>query len=306
MINNIPFIIFFTFIGLHSFTSAQCLQQQCVLRAIQQCSQIPPTRSRAPPPSPSPIPPDNSDSEYAPPPFDEYDDHPCPPDVGIVDGNVVAQPPDTPNAPVDSAPMTKTFPLGSCKMNHMPSLPYILSVHSQNTTSICFRVSKVSNWQSECSKYDKLPQCQNMLTQASKIVMSYRITQQCGSNLAIARNNGLFDWRVINKGTQVLAGSVLVYAPNDDSHHFTTSLKLFKWSGTVNNENIESIEVELNRKEPFKRNIDVDIHNYIICLNFDPNVINLPLCLRNNNFIVKYSFYDPNKTLCTVGTLLLP
>lgn len=266
-----------------SFATSDYVHKQCVLDAVERCEGV--TQGNEEPP--------------------EYYDYDYPPPA-MLSPSPSPPPPQAPAPPVGivRARMTRAFPLGSCKMNSLPSLPYELVYNSNNSTSLCLGVVLAKDWEAECAKYGKLEPCRNMVAAPTKLVFAFRLEDACGFNLFQGRRVGLYDWVVMgDDGRQVRAASYSFYARRGQTAHASGVVKAYNWEGIVNGESVSSVEVSLNRNSPFVKSGDLSLDGYEVCLSYDSDTVDLVRCISDNNRVVRYSFYDPYKTLCTVGSV---
>jgi hypothetical protein len=212
-------------------------------------------------------------------------------------------PPPMPNAPPPPGPvnqdmrMTQSFPLGSCRMGG-PSLPYELEFTSSNAGSICFRIKLVEDYIDRCSARGLTGPCNMMVNNVNKIVIWYRQVNECGYDLTSSRNHlEVFPWNVRARSV-VRAGRFRVSGPGAPRPHASGDIGMFKWI----NGRINSVQVDINKSGSFKRANDTSMHDYRLCLTYDQSVVNLTYCISSNQ-VIKYSFYDPFKTICTTGSV---
>lgn len=269
---NILYLFLLLLAGTAPVPTARAQQQnQDFLACLQMCLVQPPP----PPPTPMPI-----KQRASPPP------PPNPP------------PPLVP-APVKVSKTTKGFPLGSCKMNGYPSLPYELKFERQNDTSICFRILEVERYSDVCSQYSIYSQCNNMIVDLKKIVFWFNHIDTCGLQYTVSRKHmNVFPWQASN-GQR--AGRYRFVSPT--GKRSVGDINLFKWQ--PDNMTSGSIEVTIARTNTFKLEADGSMNNYILCLEYDRKNINLPACISNDEPRIRYSFYDPYKSLCTSGSILM-
>lgn len=211
------------------------------------------------------------------------------------------QPPPLPTSlPPSVSKTTKGFPLGSCKMNGYPSLPYELKFESQNSTSICFRILEVERYTDVCSEYSIYSQCNSMIVDLKKIIFWYDHVDGCGFKYtAQKRHMNVFPWQASNGDR---AGRYRFLSPTG-KRSAVGDINLFKWQ--PDNKTSGSIEVTIARTNTFKLETDGSMNNYILCLEYDKKNIDLPSCISNNEPRIRYSFYDPYKSLCTSGSILM-
>lgn len=198
--------------------------------------------------------------------------------------------------------MTKFFPLGSCRMPGLPSLPYVLSINSQTSTSLCFDIQLSPDYEQQCIHQNLQKPCDDMIINCNKIVFSYKHVNECGYDLTTARKSlEVFPWNIRSGSNTIRAGKYNIYSPNSDKPHVVGDLALFKWEYAKNQTNLE---IDINRTKSFKRQNDTTMNNYKLCIIYDPRILNLIYCI-SDIYIIKYSFYDPYKTICTAGTVSL-
>lgn len=198
--------------------------------------------------------------------------------------------------------MTKSFPLGSCKMPGLPSLPYELSINSHTSTSLCFDIKLSEDYKTQCESYNLQKPCEDMIVNCNKIVFSYKHVNNCGYDLTTIRKSlEVFPWNVRSGSQTVRAGRYNIFSPNAEKPHAMGDLSLFKWEFAKNQTNVE---IDINRTKSFKRQNDTSMNDYKLCIIYDPKVVNLIFCITDN-YLIKYSFYDPYKTICTTGTVSL-
>lgn len=222
------------------------------------------------------------------------------------------QPPPPPSPPPSSsnndADMTQAFPLGSCKMPKLPSIPYMLvnphMLNHEQLKSLCFTVELTPNWHDICSEANKLEECMNMLVNLNKIVFWFNTTsKECGYDEHIKMSpNKLFVWKVPPSSTS--AGS---YTMDDNIHKKTRkgALMLYKWSGVFRGSSVTSVQIDVASSGPFKQLGDETLKGYTLCLTYNPSILDLTACITNTfNNQIKYSFFDAHKGLCTTGTVI--
>lgn len=194
--------------------------------------------------------------------------------------------------------MTNYFPLGSCKMDG-PSLPYVLTVASMEQERICFNIELSPNYEQECADRKLSIPCDNMISNNNKIVFWYRQVPECGFNLTQSKKHlQVFPWDVKFGSKTQRAAKYQMFAYNASKPHAIGDIALFKWEF----KNTSNIEVDVTRSRPFKRPSDINMHMYKLCFTFSYKVLNFIYCITNK-FQIKYSFYDPHKSICTVGNL---
>jgi len=209
-------------------------------------------------------------------------------------------PAEPPQPSVPRFKMTPSFPLGSCRMGG-PSIPYELEVHTYTQNSICFEVKLVNNVSSICATKQLTAQCNDMIRNNNKIVFWYRHVPECGYDLTLGKKSqNAFPWRIRYGKTQVNAGKFRIFAPNASKPHINGDIGLFKWA----NKQISGIQVEINKSNSFRRARDPTMDKYKICLGYNSKVISIPECISKDS-VVKYSFYDPKKSICTVGQMII-
>lgn len=212
-------------------------------------------------------------------------------------------PPPLPSmSPQQQNKMTRSFPLGSCRMPSLPSLPYELTINSQTINSLCFDIKLSPNYREQCISNNLQKPCEEMIINCNKIVFSYKHVNDCGHDLTSTRKSlEVFPWNVKAGSQTVRAGRYNIFSSNSDKPHAMGDLSLFKWEFARNQTNIE---IDINRTKTFRRQNDTSMHNYKLCIVYDPKVINLIYCITEN-YLIRYSFYDPYKTICTSGTVSL-
>jgi hypothetical protein len=276
------------------------------------CKDPPPTQKPSPTPSPTPKPTQPATPTPTPTPVvtptpDPIDDSTDPP----IDDPIDEPPPDDSSPPPEDPPgdtsdydkwvqsqlrMTSYFPLGSCKMSGKPSLPYVLSVAEDKIGKFCLLISFSPNMVDDCAKYQLSGPCQAMVTKLRKIVFWYRHATYCGYDLTTSRRSGtVFPWRIRSGRTVQNVGKYQMIAKNATVPHAVGDLILYKWSY----QGKSSVQVDVGRSIPFKRGVDSDLDGYKLCFIFK-NGFDFPGCIAGSGFI-KYSFYDPYKSICTVG-----
>ena len=141
-----------------------------------------------------------------------------------------------------------------------------------------------------------------MITNCNKIVLAYKHVSECGFDLTASRKSlEVFPWNIKSGSQTVRAGKYNIFSKNADKPHATGDLSLFKWAYAKNQTNVE---IDINRTNSFKRHNDTTMDNYKLCILYDPKILNLVYCI-SDNYVIKYSFYDPFKTICTSGTVSL-
>lgn len=202
--------------------------------------------------------------------------------------------------PLPSDIMTPTFPLGSCKMATLPSVPYFFSSIVNEADRTCFTINTTPNWKSICGA---LP-CQNMLTNLVKIVFSIRQNTECGilTNYTNSRkSNTMFPWLINGK----LASIYSIISRSSSTPHLSGDVVLYKWRGTVKGKLIEGVQIDVKSSSGMLKRNDTTLDGYRLCLSkLIPKVI--PECLLNPTNLLRYSFYDPNKSLCSAGVVAGP
>ena len=198
--------------------------------------------------------------------------------------------------------MTTWFPMGSCKMNGV-SVPYTLSFKSHTAGRVCFKISLTPDYVAECAKRDITWACDYMVKTMNKLVFWYKLTDSCGFELTKSHQvSNLFPWRLKINGKTYQAVNYAFYAANATGPHAIGPVNLFKWGYTTGGKLQTSVEVEVNRPTSFKRAADASLDGYTMCLSYDPDVIDAFWCITQDN-LVKYSFYDPKKQICTKGVV---
>lgn len=198
--------------------------------------------------------------------------------------------------------MTRSFPLGSCRMPGVPSLPYELSIRSQTSTSLCFDIKLTPDFQTLCKLHNLQKACDDMIINCNKIVLSYKHVKECGYDLTTSRKSlEVFPWNIQTGTYTARAGKYNIFSKNAEKAHAVGDLALFKWEYAKNQTNVE---IDINRTKSFKRQNDTSMDDYMLCVVYDPKIINLIYCIADN-YLIRYSFYDPFKTICTTGTVSL-
>lgn len=255
-----------------------------------------PTQPATPTPTPTDDPTDPPIDDPTDPPVDDPIDEPPPEE----------DPTDSPSDPGDSSDydewvksqlrMTSFFPLGSCKMSGKPSLPYVLSVAEDKIGKFCLSISFSPNMIDDCTKYRLSSACAAMVTKLRKIVFWYRHATYCGYDLTTSRRSGtVFPWRIRSGRTVQNVGKYQMFGKNATVPHAGGDLVLYKWSYKGKS----SVQIDVGRSVPFKRGVDANLDGYKLCFIFK-NGFDFPGCIAGHGFI-KYSFYDPYKSICTVG-----
>lgn len=216
--------------------------------------------------------------------------------------------PPPPLQPSIEIPMTERFPLGSCKGSE-PSVPYILINPTVNPGSICFRIKLLEDYIPQCIARNMRTPCEFMRHNFRKIVFSYRLVPECGYDMTSNRTLGsIFPWAVIDANDKLqYVAKYKFFARNATRSHAAGDVTLFKWGFPMRNgDTFESVEINVSRTNLVQRNPDTDVDGYRICLDYDPSLVDVPSCMSDSNGVIKYSFYDPNKLICTVGEITLP
>lgn len=259
-----------------------------------------PPRMLSPPPSPQPPSPTEEETD---------DEPPYSPDEPVEAGSSSPPPPppSTPGLEQDNYKMTEWFPLGSCKMNG-PSVPYRLGFDSwsigqgDKIGKLCFKINLQADYQNICAARQLTSACDAMVRRVTKIVLWYKMAPECGFDLTKSKKiMNLFNWMVKSGRKNVLAGRYAFFAANATQAHATGDLKLFKWGYKDGKKLRTSVEVEINRPVTFRRAIDDSLDGYRLCLNYNPDILPLYSCITKRD-VLKYSFYDPKKTICTSGS----
>jgi hypothetical protein len=194
--------------------------------------------------------------------------------------------------------MTRTFPLGSCKMPSFPTLPYELKFESMNRTNICLRVLEVERYKDICAQLNIYDQCNNMIVDLKKLVFWYRHTNECGYQNTIRKEHlNVFPW-ITDNGTRV--GRYRFISPLG-KRGASGDLALFKFK--PDNQSMGNIEITIAKSNPLRLSSDTTMHNYLLCLDYNNATINMFKCISNDEPRIRYSFYDPYKSLCTVGSI---
>jgi Pherophorin len=185
--------------------------------------------------------------------------------------------------------MTPSFPVGSCRMSSLPSLPYSFSVLSTTATKVCLQISLTRNHTALCAKHKVSAQCKDMVSNLRKVVFWYRNVPECGSSMVKAMKSlQVRPWRVNNLNV----GRYDFFPPNSSRASAAGDLAIMKWNNAG--------EVTLAKGSTFKRPGDASMDGYRLCLTFNPRAASVPFCIADK-FAIRYSFYDPKKSLCTVG-----
>lgn len=256
---------------------------ECIRQCISNHPNIPPSLPGLPnePPPPKPPKPPRSPKPPSPNP-------PIPP----------SPPPPLPMPISIGESMTRGFPLGSCKMNG-PSLPYELKYKYHNRTAICFDILLVEYYSEICESLNIFDQCDYLVTSLTKIVFWYNQINDCGFQNTLSKKHlNVFPWIINGKP----AARYRFTLPNGRTRA-VGDVNLFKWEWKQNNKTMSSIEVTIARSNPFKLSTDDNMNNYMFCIEFNNN--DLLKCIKNSDGLIKYSFYDPGKSICTIGTILL-
>jgi len=249
----------------------------------------PPPKALLSPPPPKARPPPPIEEDFSPP--DGFTSSPP------YDDDDVSSPP-PPSQEKDK--MTDTFPLGSCKMGG-PSLPYTLNYSSYTPGLFCMTINFSPNYTEACAQRKLTGACNMMVKNVNKIVFWYKQIDTCGFNFTKSKKSlNLFPWIVRDGNSNVVAAKYRITAQNATSAHAAGDMALFKWVW----QKISSVQVDINRSGTFKRGIDESLNGYRVCMVYDPTAIDALNCITYKNNI-RYSFYDPKKTICTVGTLSL-
>ena len=202
--------------------------------------------------------------------------------------------------------MTRNFPLGSCKMAG-PSLPYELKFTRNVPGQVCFTIKVVDYYKEICESLNILAPCEDMITNFNKIVFWYKQTNECGFQYTISKKHlNMFPWYITGpKGNIQQAARYRFFPPMSTKARAVGDLSLFKYEWKQGNRTVSSIEMNINRSVTFKSPNDTTLDDYLLCIDYNANDFNLMNCITNSDNIIKYSFYDPYKTLCTVGVLAL-
>lgn len=285
-----------TFLLFLLFTAVHAQYDQNVMTCIQQClpqSSKPPNifppkpPTLFPPKPPSPFPP------KPPSPFPPKPPSPSPP-IPIEEYN------EEPSIPVNQSlvRMTRNFPLGRCRMTG-PSLPYELKFEVANETSICFRINEVERYDEVCSQYNIYSQCNDMIGDLKKLVIWYNQIDACGFQYTITKKTmNVFPWQTANGNR---AARYRFISPT--GKRSGGDVNLFKYQPF--SRFAANVEVTIARTNTFKHISDSSMNGYMLCLDYDKNNIDLLSCISNEEPRIKYSFYDPMKSLCTSGSILL-
>jgi len=198
--------------------------------------------------------------------------------------------------------MTPSFPLGACSMPS-PSLPYDLKFLTFVPGEACFSINLVKEYKKQCHIRNLLDACEDMIVNLNKIVFWYKQVDECGYQQTLSKKSlNVFPWNVRQGSNLVRAGRFRIYPPNSTQAHVSGDLGLFKWEFTSSSKNVSGVEVDINKSAPFKRPSDSDMNGYTLCLVYDPSIMNVLYCITQN-YLTKYSFYDPYKKICTQGAL---
>ena len=204
--------------------------------------------------------------------------------------------------------MTERFPLGSCKSTY-PSIPYIIENVQISEGSICFKIALLPEYIPQCIARNMRTACEYMRHNFRKLVLSYRLTPECGYDMTLNREMGtVFPWAVMNPDSNRVeyVAKYKFFAPNMTRSHAAGDVTLFKWGFLKKNgQNFTSVEINISRTNLVQRSPDTDVDGYTLCLDYDPQMIDVPSCISDENNMIKYSFYDPTKIICTVGTIYL-
>lgn len=279
-------LLFLFFLYTNTSTSVAQAYDDPTIRCVNQC-----VKACFPASLPTPSPPPPSPSRRRPPP-----DQPAPP-----------QQPTPPTTQQSSmSPMTRNFPLGSCKMAG-PSLPYELKFTKNVPGQVCFTIKVVDYYKEICESLNILAPCEDMITNFNKIVFWYKQTNECGFQYTIPKKHlNMFPWYITgSKGNQQQAARYRFFPPMATKARAVGDLSLFKYEWKQGNRTVSSIEMNINRSVPFKSPNDTTLDNYLMCIDYNATEFNLMNCITNSDNIIKYSFYDPYKSLCTVGVLAL-
>lgn len=195
--------------------------------------------------------------------------------------------------------MTMGFPLGSCKMGS-PSLPYEFSLENLKPGELCLKMNLVPDYLQRCAQRKLKSACEMMVKNVNKIVFGFNQVPACGISAADGRNNlAHFVWTIKQNGQTEVAARYKIIANGTNQAHAIGDVTMFKYvmSGNTN------LELHINRGPTFRKNNDATMDGYQVCMVYNPVRINLPYCIGNANRDVKYSFYDPYKTICTYGVV---
>ena len=203
--------------------------------------------------------------------------------------------------------MTERFPLGSCKGSE-PSIPYILSSVQQTTGSICFTITMLKDYIQKCNERNMRTPCEFIRHNFRKIVFSYRLTPECGYDMTLNKTMGsIFPWSTMDASGKLLyLAKYKYFSRNATRSHAAGDVTLFKWGFPMRNgQNFTSVEINVSRTNLVQRLSDEDVDGYKLCLDYNPLLVDVPSCMSDQDGIIKYSFYDPNKLICTVGQISL-
>lgn len=207
-----------------------------------------------------------------------------------------------PNADI----MTKMFPLGSCRSNTAQSLPYVLIKDTITSGLACFTIKLVPDYKILCTSKNILTSCEFLRRNFRKIVFWYKHVSECGYNIAnLNKANTLFPWAIKDLQANVTkyVAKYKFFANNATKSHAVGDVTLFKWTIITNNINTTSIEVNVSRSKLVQRLNDTDVDGYRLCFEYNPQLINIIACMSNQYKTIRYSFYDPYKTICTIGNI---